>query len=91
MNVDKPTVIFKLKYGHSADEAINQIKERRYWEKIALDTTNFLLVGISYDKEAKTRDCMIERLLDLEVFFNVFGYCVCCRYQGCEMILRKQQ
>ncbi|MBR3456051.1 MAG: AAA family ATPase [Bacteroidaceae bacterium] len=61
-NVDKPAVIIELKYGHRAEEAIDQIKERRYWEKMALDTTNILLVGIAYDREAKTHECIIEPL-----------------------------
>ena len=57
-----PAVIIELKYGHRAEEAIDQIKERRYWEKMALDTTNILLVGIAYDREAKTHECIIEPL-----------------------------
>ena len=61
-NVDSPAIVIELKYGHSADEAIAQIKERRYWEKVTDYAGNVLLVGICYDKEAKTHDCIIESL-----------------------------
>ena len=61
-NVQTPAIIVELKYGHSADVAIDQIKERRYWEKVSDYTGDILLVGISYDREAKTHQCKIERL-----------------------------
>ena len=59
-NVCTPAIIVELKYGHSADEAIDQIKERRYWEKASDYTGDILLVGINYDREAKTHQCKIE-------------------------------
>jgi hypothetical protein len=58
--VAKPAIIVELKYGHSADEAISQIKERRYWEKVSEYTGDILLVGISYDKDTKMHQCLIE-------------------------------
>ena len=61
-NVNSPAIIIELNYGHSAEEAIAQIKERRYWEKVADYSGEFLLVGICYDKEAKTHDCIIRPL-----------------------------
>ena len=60
-NVTKPAIIIELKYGHSTDEAIAQMRERRYWEKVAHYTGDILLVGISYDRETKTHHCKIER------------------------------
>ena len=59
-NVQKPAIIIELKYGHSPEEAIAQIKERRYQDKVAEYTGDILLVGISYDREAKTHQCRIE-------------------------------
>ena len=59
-NVQKPAIIIELKYGHSPEEAIAQIKERRYQDKVAEYTGDIVLVGISYDKEAKTHQCKIE-------------------------------
>ena len=61
-NVDKPAIVIEMKYGHSADEAMTQIKERRYWEKVSDYTGDILLVAINYDKEAKTHECIIERI-----------------------------
>ena len=61
-NVDKPALVIELKYGHSAEEAMNQIKERRYWEKVIENTADILLVAINYDKDAKTHECKIEEL-----------------------------
>ncbi len=61
-NVDSPAIVIELKYGHSAEEAISQIKERRYWEKVSDYSGDVLLVGISYDREAKTHECIIKSL-----------------------------
>ena len=61
-DVAKPAIVIELKYGHSADEAIRQIRERRYWEKLQDYTAQVLLVGISYDRETKQHDCRIEPL-----------------------------
>ena len=61
-NVDSPAIVIELKYGHNAEEAITQIKERRYWEKVDGHADNILLVGICYDRENKTHDCTIEPL-----------------------------
>ena len=61
-NVDKPAMVIELKYGHSANEAMEQIKERRYWEKVADYSGSILLVAINYDREAKTHECVIEGL-----------------------------
>ena len=59
-NVEKPAIIIELKYGHSPEEAIAQIRERRYQDKVAEYTGDLLLVGISYDRDAKTHQCRIE-------------------------------
>ncbi len=77
-NVDTPAIIIELKCRRKpsgsafspADEAIAQIKERHYWEKVSAymqDHTSackaeasLLLVGIGYDKEKKMHDCRIE-------------------------------
>jgi hypothetical protein len=61
-NVDKPAMVIELKYGHSANEAMEQIKDRRYWEKVADYSGSILLVAINYDREAKTHECVIEGL-----------------------------
>ena len=59
-NVSKPALVIELKFNHSADTAIDQIKRKDYPEKIADYTGDILLVGINYDKESKQHTCKIE-------------------------------
>ena len=60
-NIDKPALVIELKFNHSADTAIDQIKRKKYPAKIAEYTGNILLVGINYDRETKTHSCKIEQ------------------------------
>lgn len=60
-NVSKPALIIELKQGKSAEEAIRQIKERKYEEKVRQRTTDILLVGINYDPDSKRHTCIIEK------------------------------
>lgn len=60
-NVVKPALVVELKFNHSADTAIDQIKRKEYPAKIAEYTGDILLVGISYDKETKQHGCTIEK------------------------------
>ena len=60
-NVSKPALVIELKFNHSADTAICQIKQKNYPSKIADYTGDILLVGISYDKETKQHACKIEK------------------------------
>ena len=59
-NVSKPALVIELKFNHSADTAIDQIKRKEYPAKIADYTGDILLVGINYDKESKQHTCKIE-------------------------------
>ncbi len=60
-NVGKPALVIELKFNHSADTAISQIKQKNYPSKIADYTGDILLVGISYDKATKQHTCKIEK------------------------------
>jgi len=60
-NVDSPALVVELKYNRDADSAIDQIRRRQYPARVAEHASDLLLVGISYDREAKTHDCRIER------------------------------
>ena len=60
-NVSKPALVIELKFNHSADTAIDQIKQKNYPAQIAEYTGDILLVGIRYDKESKQHTCRIER------------------------------
>ena len=59
-NVAKPAVVIELKYDHTADTAIAQIKQKHYPDKLLDYTGDILLAGISYDREAKRHECRIE-------------------------------
>ena len=59
-NVAKPALVIELKFNHSANTAIDQIKRQDYPSKIAEYTGDILLVGINYDKETKQHSCEIE-------------------------------
>ena len=61
-NISSPAIIVELKYGKTALTAIDQIKQRHYDQKVGEYANNLLLVGISYDKETKRHQCVIERL-----------------------------
>ena len=61
-HVGKPALIIELKFNHTADTAIAQIKRKAYPAKIAEYAGEMLLVGINYDKETKQHACKIERL-----------------------------
>ena len=56
-----PAMIVELKKGHSAEEAIQQIKDNDYRHKVSEYTGEILLVGINYD-EQKGHTCKIEKI-----------------------------
>ena len=58
---DKPAMIIELKKGHSADEAIEQIKKQNYSDKVSEYTGEVLLVGINYDDQ-KGHTCKIDKI-----------------------------
>ena len=60
-NVGKPALVIELKFNHSADTALDQIKRKAYPAKISEYTGDILLVGINYDKEKKLHTCKVER------------------------------
>ena len=57
---DQPALLIELKWNHSADTAIRQIKEKQYCKGLDGFSGKVLLVGISYDKETKVHSCKIE-------------------------------
>ena len=59
-NVSKPAIVIELKFNHSTDTAIDQIKRKEYPSKISEYNGDILLVGINYDKESKLHTCKIE-------------------------------
>ena len=53
-------MIIELKWDKDANSAIQQMKERKYTEKVRQYSNKILLVGINYDKKKKVYDCKIE-------------------------------
>lgn len=65
---DLPALVVELKWGSSPGAALAQIRNRDYPARLAHYAGNILLVGISYDRDAKPSDptfkrhvCRIER------------------------------
>ena len=54
-------MIVELKKGHSAEEAIQQIKDNDYLHKVSEYTGEILFVGINYDDQ-KGHTCKIEKI-----------------------------
>ena len=73
-NVNKPALVIELKFNHSIDTALDQIKRKDYPSKIAEYTGDILLVGINYDKETKQHTCKIERLSNVIMEGNLYGF-----------------
>ena len=61
----KPALVVELKYGKTAETALQQIKDRHYTQALEGYTGEILLVGISYDREdkEKSHSCVIERFI----------------------------
>ena len=57
---DKPAMIIELKHHKTADTAINQIKEKRYYDSLSHYQGKLLFVGVSYDEKTKNHSCRIE-------------------------------
>ncbi len=60
--IDKPAMVVELKCDKSADTAITQIKEKRYNGCLKGYSDEIVLVGISYDRETKRHECVIETI-----------------------------
>ena len=60
-NCNLPALIVELKWGHSAEEAVEQIKRKDYLDCLQNYHGEILLVGVNYDKE-KHHTCKMERV-----------------------------
>ncbi|MBO7145090.1 MAG: AAA family ATPase [Salinivirgaceae bacterium] len=56
----RPAMIIELKRNGSADSALNQIRERRYFDSLRHYQGSLLFVGINYDEATKTHTCAIQ-------------------------------
>ena len=62
---DIPAMIIELKHNKSAESALDQIREKRYFDSMAHYSGDLLFVGIDYDEKEKTHNCKIERFKKL--------------------------
>jgi len=60
-NCNLPALIVELKWGHSAEEAVEQIKQKNYTDCLKNYSGEVLLVGVNYDKD-KHHTCKIEKI-----------------------------
>lgn len=58
---DRPAMIIELKRNGSPESALDQIKEKRYFDSLSHYQGELLFVGINYDEKEKTHTCRIER------------------------------
>ena len=58
---EKPALVVELKWDKSAEGAIKQIKDKKYFESLEEYQDNLLLIGINYDKKTKEHVCKIEK------------------------------
>lgn len=58
---DYPAMIIELKRNKTAESALDQIKDRQYFDSLSKYSGNLIFVGINYDEEEKTHTCKIER------------------------------
>ncbi|MDY4189614.1 PD-(D/E)XK nuclease domain-containing protein, partial [Treponema porcinum] len=60
---DLPALIFELKHNGIAETALNQIKEKKYYDSLSNYSGNLIFIGINYDEKTKTHTCKIERFI----------------------------
>lgn len=59
---NRQAMVIELKRNDCKESAIEQIKEKKYFDSLKHYSGNLLLVGINYDAREKTHTCKIERL-----------------------------
>lgn len=58
-----PAMVIELKRNGSVETALNQIKEKKYFDSLAHYSGDLLFIGINYDEAKKTHECKIERFV----------------------------
>ena len=61
-NPDKPAMIVELKWDHSAQGAIQQVKAKQYVKALEGYSGTVFLIGINYNKDTKHHECLIEKI-----------------------------
>ena len=58
---DKPALLVELKWDKSVRGAIQQIREKEYFQSLKEYYGNLLLVGVNYDRKTREHTCVIEK------------------------------
>ena len=58
---DKPALIIELKHNKTAESAMDQIKNKQYFDSLSHYKGNLIFVGINYDERSRSHECRIER------------------------------
>lgn len=58
---EDPALIIELKRNDCVESALNQIKDKKYFDSLSHYHGNLIFVGINYDEKDKTHICKIER------------------------------
>ncbi len=58
---DLPVMIIELKHNKSAESALDQIREKKYFDSLKDYQGGLLFVGVNYDEKEKTHECRIEQ------------------------------
>ncbi len=58
---DKPALLVELKWDKSARGAIQQVREKEYFQSLKEYYGNLLLVGVNYDRKTREHTCVIEK------------------------------
>ena len=57
---EDPAMIIELKRNGSEGSALEQIRQKRYFESLDHYHGNLLFIGINYDEKDKTHTCRME-------------------------------
>ncbi len=57
----RPAMVIELKRNGCTESALDQIREKKYFDSLAHYQGNLLFVGINYDEKEKTHTCKIEQ------------------------------
>ena len=60
---DYPALIFELKHNGLTQTALDQIKQKKYFESLNNYSGDLFFVGINYDEKTKKHTCRIERFV----------------------------
>ncbi len=58
-----PAMIIELKRNDCTESALQQIRDRQYYDSLSHYQGNLLFVGINYDEKQKTHTCRIEKMV----------------------------